>query len=188
MWATCNVGASRPEEFGNYYAWGEVMPKNIYNDTLYKWYNHIDNHLTKYCNSAHWYQSNGFVDHKTILDLSDDAACKNYGERWRMPTFDEWKELVQNCTFMRITINHIEGFKVTSKHNRNSIFLPAAGYIKGTEKINRNKVGYYWTRSFDLSDDYKYNSVRFELTNWEWSYQHFKRSYGLSIRPVYSPQ
>ena len=90
-WATCNVGASKPQDYGDYYAWGEVTPKETYNWSTYK-YGSAYNQLTKYCSSSS-YGKDGFTDSKTTLDLSDDAAYVNWGGKWRMPTKAQQDEL-----------------------------------------------------------------------------------------------
>ena len=93
-WATCNVGASSPEEYGDYFAWGEVEPKSIYDFSTYKYCNGSETTLTKYNYSS----SYGTVDNKTTLELSDDAARANWGGSWRMPTDAELTELREQCT------------------------------------------------------------------------------------------
>ena len=153
-WASCNVGAEKPEDFGNYYAWGEVVPKNYYWWYTYKYANGTswdDPKLTKYCNEVR-YGDNGFTDNKTTLDPEDDAAHVNWGGSWRMPTYAEWNELMDNCTWTWTKqngingINSIYGYRVASKTNSNSIFLPAAGSRGGP---GLSIVGYdggsYWS-------------------------------------------
>ncbi len=121
-WATCNVGATAPEAYGDYYAWGETAPKTIYNWSTYKWCNGSYDTQTKYCTSS----SYGTVDNKTVLDLADDAARANWGGAWRMPTDEEWTELRENCTWTWTNLNGKNGYEVKGA-NGNSIFLPAAG-------------------------------------------------------------
>ena len=126
-WATCNVGASKPEEYGDYFAWGETQPKNTYDWSTYKWCNGSYDTQTKYCTKS----SYGTVDNKTQLELSDDAARANWGGSWRMPTDAEMTELREQCTWTWTTQNGVYGYKVTSKksgYTNKSIFLPAAGY------------------------------------------------------------
>ncbi|MBO5849722.1 MAG: hypothetical protein J6Q47_00385, partial [Paludibacteraceae bacterium] len=94
-WATCNVGATRPEYFGNYYAWGETTPNTDYDWDNYKWCNGSSTTMTKYCTDSDY----GTVDNKTVLDKEDDAAAVNMGGSWRMPTLEEWTELIDNCTW-----------------------------------------------------------------------------------------
>ncbi len=123
-WATCNVGAESPEDYGDYFAWGEVEPKEYYYWSTYK-YGTDYNQLTKYCNNSS-YGKDGFTDNKTVLDPEDDAAHVNWGGAWRMPTTEEQQELINNCTWTWTTQNGVNGYKVTGP-NGNSIFLPAAG-------------------------------------------------------------
>ena len=115
-WASCNVGADKPEDYGNYYAWGEVLPKEDYSWITYKYANGDYNKLTKYCNDASD-GDNGFTDNKTTLDPEDDAAHVNWGGSWRMPTYAEWDELQSNCTWTWTTQNGINGYQVASKTN-----------------------------------------------------------------------
>ena len=119
-WATCNVGASKPEEYGDYFAWGETQPKTIYDWSTYKWCYGSKTTLTKYCTNSDY----GTIDNKTILNKLDDAAYVNRGGSWRMPTDAEWSELLEQCTWTWTTQNGNYAYKVTSKKNGNSIFLP----------------------------------------------------------------
>ena len=97
LWATCNVGADNPEDYGDYFAWGETQPKDTYNWSTYQYCNGSYNTLTKYCsNSSFGY--NGFTDDLTTLLPEDDAATANWGSHWRMPTEEEWQELYRNTT------------------------------------------------------------------------------------------
>ena len=176
-WATCNVGATKPEEYGNYYAWGETEPKTIYDWDTYKWCNGSDNTQTKYCTSSDY----GIVDDKTVLELADDAARANWGGQWRMPTDAEWTELRTNCTWTWTTKNSVNGYEVKGT-NGNSIFLPAAGYRRNVDLGDAGDDGYYWSSS--LYTDYPYNAwyVNFYSGNVRRSY--YYRSCGRSVRPV----
>ena len=146
-WATCNVGASSPEDYGGYYAWGEIEEKSNYDWSTYKWCNGSYNTQTKYCTSS----SYGTVDNKTVLDPQDDVAHVKWGGTWRMPTNAEQDELRTNCTWSWTTQNGVNGYKVTGP-NDNSIFLPAAGYRNGTEVSYRNS--YYWSSSLYRDNSY----------------------------------
>lgn len=147
-WAICNVGATSPEGYGDYFAWGETSPKSNYAWSTYKYYNGSSSKLTKYNTKS----DRGTVDNKTTLDLSDDAARTNWGGKWRMPTEAEQNELRNNCTWTWTTKNGIKGYKVTSKTNGNSIFLPAAGYRDGTSIYGGvGYTGYSWSSSLDES-------------------------------------
>ena len=123
LWATCNVGANAPEEYGDHFAWGETSPKEVYNWSTYQWCNGSMFTLTKYNTQS----SLGMVDNKTELDPEDDAASVNWGPSWRTPTTDQQKELIDKCSWARTTQNGVHGFRVTGP-NGNSLFLPAAGY------------------------------------------------------------
>ena len=178
-WATCNVGANSPEEYGDYFAWGEIEPKNNYYWSTYKWYNGSYDTMTKYCTSS----SYGTVDNKTTLNLSDDAANANWGGSWRMPTNAEQGELINAnyTTWTWTTQKGVKGYKVTSKTNGNSIFLPAAGYRYNSDLYDAGSYGRYWSSSLDAdSSNYAYdlyfNSGRVGSSS--------GRSYGLSVRPV----
>ena len=142
MWATMNVGANAPEEYGDYFAWGETEPKDYYDWDTYKWCNGSPNTMTKYCVSS----GNGIVDNKTVLDLEDDAAHVNWGGTWRMPTIDEMKELVEKCSWKGTIQNGANGYKVTGPSG-NSIFLPAAG-CREIDYFNYvGSHGSYWSSS-----------------------------------------
>ena len=141
LWANMNVGASRPEEYGDYYAWGETSPKEVYDWNTYKWCNGSETTMTKYCTVS----SYGTVDNKTELELADDAARANWGGQWVMPTYDEIVELVNNTTSEWTTVNGINGRRFTSKTNGNSIFLPAAGWRDGSSLITQAQYGLYWS-------------------------------------------
>ena len=138
-WADRNVGASKPEEYGDYFAWGETEPKSTYSWSTYKWCNGSETTLTKYNTNS----SYGTVDNKTILDLSDDAARANWGGSWRMPTDAELTELREQCTWTWTTQNGVNGYKVTSKSNGNSIFLLAAGFRHNSGLYSAGSYGYY---------------------------------------------
>ena len=177
-WATCNIGADSPEDYGDYFAWGETKPKLTYNWSTYKWCRGDYNNLTKYCTDSDY----GTVDNKKQLDLSDDAARANWGGSWRMPTYDELTELRQKCSWTRITQNGVEGYKVTSKTNGNSIFLPAAGYLNYSGLGNAGSNGYYWSSSLFTGSPYYARCVNFYSS----SVDRFNndRYYGRSVRPV----
>ena len=176
-WATCNVGANSPEEYGGYYAWGETEEKSYYDWSTYKWCNGIRNTITKYCTSSDF----GTVDNKTVLDPEDDVAHVKWGGSWRMPTKAEQDELRNSCTWTWTTQNGVKGYRVTGP-NGNSIFLPAAGCRYGTDVYNRGYYGIYWSSSlYSLSSFYAYFLDFYEsLYDWGSGY----RYYGRSVRPV----
>ena len=176
-WANMNVGASVPEEYGGYYAWGETEEKDNYDWSTYKWCNGSNDTQTKYCTSS----SYGTVDNKTVLDPQDDVAHVKWGGTWRMPTLKEQAELLNNCTWTWTIQNGVKGYKVTGP-NGNSIFLPAAGYRYGTDFIRRGSQGYYWSSSHDGSCSSYACYLYFNSGNCYRSDD--SRFYGRSVRPV----
>ncbi len=173
-WATCNVGATTPEEYGNYFAWGETTPKTTYSWSTYKYCNGTYDSMTKY----------GTVDNKTTLELTDDAAHVNWGGSWRMPTRAEQYELINtnNCTWTWTTQNGVNGYKVTSKKNGNSIFLPAAGSLDSSYLDDAGGYGFYWSSSHntDYGNDAYY--LLFDSGDVDWDY--YDRYPGRSVRAV----
>ena len=180
-WATCNVGASTPIAYGDYFAWGETTPKETYNWSTYRYCNGDYNTLTKYCNNAE-YGNNGFTDNLTTLEASDDAATANWGSGWRMPTYAEMNELKNNCTVTWTTQNGVNGRLFTGP-NGNSIFLPAAGYRYDCELLNAGSDGYYWSSSLYTVDPFNAWLLYFGSGNY-YMYNYSYRYYGQSVRPV----
>ena len=178
-WATCNVGANAPEEYGYYFAWGEVEPKTTYDWSTYKYGTNWDQ-LTKYCNDS-YYGKDGFTDSKTVLDPEDDAATANWGGAWRMPTKAEQDELRNNCTWDWTTQNGVNGYKVTGP-NGNSIFLPAAGCMDFSVLYGAGSYGYYWSSSLNTDHPSYAYSVSFLSGRVAW-YSYY-RNFGQSVRPV----
>ena len=178
-WATCNVGATTPEGYGDYFAWGETTPKTTYDWSTYKYCNGTNDSMTKYC----IYSDYGTVDNKTTLELSDDAARVNWGGSWRMPTRAEQDELRNNCTWTWTTQNGVNGYEVTSKKNGNSIFLPAAGYRGSSILIFAGRFGFYWSSSLSTSiGNYAY-FLYFDSSGVYWNSSVY-RYHGQSVRPV----
>ena len=180
-WATCNVGANNPEDYGDYFAWGETTTKDTYNWSTYKWCNGSYSTLTKYCNNSS-YGNNGFTDNKTQLELSDDAARANWGGSWRMPTEAEWTELREQCTWTWTSQKGVKGYRVTSKTNENSIFLPAAGFRLDTSLSSAGSNGNYWSSSLYTVDPGGALYVGFGSGNVR-GYSS-SRDFGHSVRPV----
>ena len=183
-WATCNVGANNPEDYGDYFAWGETTTKDTYSWSTYKYCNGSPTTMTKYCNNSS-YGNNGFTDNKTQLELSDDAARVNWGGSWRMPTDAEWTELREQCTWTWTTQNGKNGYKVTSKksgYTNNSIFLPAAGcrYVSSLDGAGSN--GGFWSSSLSAVSPYDAWDVYFYSSYVDRGYDN--RYYGQSVRPV----
>lgn len=176
-WASCNVGAESPEDYGGYYAWGETEETTNYGWSTYKWCNGSYDSMTKYCTNS----SYGTVDNKKVLDPEDDAATANRGGDWRMPTLVEMKELINNCSWSWITQNGVNGYKVTGS-NGNSIFLPAAGSRYGTEVDNRGSYGYYWSGT--LRESYSYCACHLVFLSGNRGWGSSSRGLGFSVRPV----
>ena len=177
-WASCNVGATAPEEYGGYYAWGETEEKSDYGWDTYKYCNGSGNSMTKYC----IHSSYGTVDNITTLEPNDDVATVKWGGSWRMPTLSEQQELHNNCTWTWTTLNCVNWYRVTGPTG-NSIFLPAAGYRYGTEVIYQGSDGYYWSSSLYSSDSGSACSLGFGSHGYDW-YSGYGRFNGRTVRPV----
>jgi hypothetical protein len=182
LWATCNVGADNPDDYGDYFAWGETQPKDTYNWSTYQYCNGSYNTLTKYCsNSSFGY--NGFTDDLTTLLPEDDAATANWGSHWRMPTEEEWQELYRNTTNTWTTQNGVNGRLFTAS-NGNSLFLPAAGYRTDSSLYLAGSYGYYWSSSLDT--DYPSGAWLFGFLSGNYRMYNGGRYGGQSVRPVRS--
>ena len=182
-WATMNVGASRPEDYGSYFAWGETQPKNEYNCGTYKWCKGSDDTMTRYCIQSS-YGYNGFTDNLTELLPEDDAATVNWGGSWCMPTFTQIEELLDNCSCYWTTLNGVKGTLVTGP-NSNTIFLPAAGYRDGTTIRSTGSDCEYWSSSNDPEEDESgAYGISVDAYMCDWLY-FFSREFGRSVRPVY---
>lgn len=184
LWAYSNIGATNPEDYGNYYAWGETETKETYDWSTYRYCNGSESTLTKYCNNES-YGNEGYTDTLTTLEAEDDAATANWGTNWRMPTSTEMQELVDNCDTTWVTINGINGMLFTSRTNGNSIFLPAAGYRGGDSLSLDGSRGWYWSSSLDTDDPNYAWRLRFLSDYYLMDY--YYRHYGLSVRPVCVP-
>jgi uncharacterized protein (TIGR02145 family) len=184
LWATCNVGADTPEGYGDYFAWGETQPKDVYNWSNYQYCNvdGSDYQLTKYCNNSS-YGYNGFTDNLTTLQPGDDAATANWGSGARMPTRQEWEELENYCSSVWTTQNGVNGRRFTGP-NGNTLFLPAAGGRWGDELYYAGSDGYYWSSS--LSTDDPYGAWRFDFNSDSAGVNGYNRNIGRSVRAVRS--
>lgn len=145
LWATCNIGADNPEEYGDYFAWGETAPKEIYTCETYKWCNGSYETMTKYCTQSD-FGYNGFTDGKTELDPDDDAATANWGSSARMPSLEQIQELMESCTWQWTAMNGVYG-KLGTGPNGNTIFLPAASERHNDSFGTPGHNGYYWSRT-----------------------------------------
>lgn len=198
-WASCNLGATNPEDLGDYYAWGETTTKTEYRWTNYKYCNGTYTSMTKYSTVSE-FGDNGFVDGKIMLDAEDDAATAIKGIGWRMPTISEVSELYSNTTMTLTTINGIEGYKFQSKktgYTDSWIFIPAAGFYTGTTLVTQDSNAadykYYadcWAKNVSESSSYCAYRIHLEykaydgypLMSW---YSYDSRFVGRTIRPVY---
>lgn len=149
LWAICNIGANKPEDCGDYFAWGETQPKEVYDWKNYRYGNLVYDHfeLTKYCTDSS-YGLNGYVDNLVVLEPIDDAATANWGSEWRMPTKEEWKELYMKTTCTQAIQNGMSGWLFTAS-NGNSLFLPAAGFCIDDGPICTG-LGTYWSSSLHI--------------------------------------
>ena len=179
LWATCNVGADKPEDYGNYFAWGETAVKDYYSLSTYKWCNgDWDNLMLTRYNTDSYY---GTVDNRTILELADDAAHVNWGGDWRMPTREEMNELKNNCTWTWTTQGGNNGYRVTGS-NGSSIFLPAAGCYYNGGLYGAGFHGYYWSSSLYTGRPNGAYYLYFDSGDVDMDY--YGRYCGHSVRPV----
>ncbi|MCR4816337.1 MAG: hypothetical protein K5842_04045 [Bacteroidales bacterium] len=183
LWASCNVGASAPEEYGDYFAWGETTTKDNYTWSTYR-YCTVDGEgnmatLTKYNTPTNW--DWGTVDNLTTLESSDDVATVSMGDGARTPTYDEWNELLENTTAEWTTLNDVNGTKFIAP-NGNSIFLPAAGYHVDSELEYAGSYGLYWSSSLDAVYPHRARSFLFNMDDQRMGYDY--RYDGRSVRAV----
>lgn len=156
-WATCNVGAYKPEEYGDYYAWGETITKDYYDWIYYKFEAGdgfaSDLLFNKYVSLSNY--SNGVIDGKMVLDPEDDVAHIKWDGSWRMPTKAELEELCDSCTWNWTTLNGVNGYMVTGKkpgYEDHSIFLPAVGCIWYDRNGYEGKCAYYSSSSLSTEE------------------------------------
>lgn len=181
-WATCNLGASSPENSGNYYAWGETEMKDSCTVWNYRW-----------CEGYYWngrFTKYGSVDGKMVLEASDDAARVAWGGKWRTPTLEEFEELQSKCSWKWADSykgSGVCGYIITSKvpgYEGRSIFLPAAGDKLGTTVRSQGIRGFYMSATLIEGNDHGACYLLFEKGKNEWMYCY--RYYGQSVRPVLS--
>ena len=173
-WATCNVGANKPEDYGNYYAWGETRTKGSYSYDNYRWGIRNNYDYIKY----------GYADNLKTLEANDDAATTNWGHGWHMPTETELQELISNCTYQWTTQNDVKGMLFTGT-NDNSIFLPAAGDRFGSELKHAGTRCYYWSSSLCSAGPSYVWSLIFDSGNCRIGPE--VRNDGFTVRPVCQP-
>ena len=174
LWATCNVGASAPEGYGDYFAWGETSSKEVYSWNTYKWCNGGDNSITKY------YINDG----TTELDPSDDAATANWGSSARIPSMEQIHELANKCSWTWTQRNGVNG-RLGTGPNGNTIFLPATGYRWGESLLSAGSGGSYWTRTL-----FPYNNSNdaYDLGLSHLYCYNDRRSFGFAVRAVLDSQ
>lgn len=177
-WAKCNIGALREDLYGSYFAWGETKTKQVYSWNTYSLCDSSHTALTKYCSNRQ-YGKDGFTDGKTFLEAADDAATVLKGSAYRLPTYDDYLELKDNCSWKKESVNGHWGYRITGP-NGNSIFLPYAGYRSGQMRFNDGNDGYYWLGQTPADDD-AYLMLLDGVTIYVTQHQ---RAFGYSIRPV----
>lgn len=154
-WANMNVGATKISGYGTYFAWGETAPKDYYSWNTYAWSKGDSQFLTKYSTT----------DRRTQLAPVDDAAQANWGGKWRMPTVDEFEELITKCTWEWTTMNGVNGYKVSSKKTGNSIFLPITGCRFYGDTQFRGIKGIYWTSTLYTGNPNKAWCLEFNFSD-----------------------
>jgi uncharacterized protein (TIGR02145 family) len=179
MWAACNVGASAPEDCGDYFAWGEIQSKESYEWNTYL-YGTDYNKLIKYCNNA-FYGLDGYTDELTTLQPGDDVATARLGGGAHIPSQADWVELMDNTTYKWTSRNGVSGCRFTAS-NGNSIFLPAAGYRSYTVGHDMGSFGDYWSSTLSTGDPSHAYNIFFGVN--KLAVNDANRSYGFSVRPV----
>ncbi len=187
LWATCNIGADSPEQYGDYFAWGETQTKSYYAIDNYAHCNGDISSFTKYTQHPDKTYL-GTPDRKKTLEKTDDAATQLMGENWRVPQYDDFEELRIRCSCKCCKLNGTWGYLFTSTRNGNSIFFPLSGMRDPGDIMYSGERGYYWSNQLTtLTNDKTIEADVFDLlksstptTN---SYQ--SREIGLPIRPVY---
>ena len=184
LWATCNLGASSPEAYGDYYAWGEVEPKQEYTSLNHKWYKEgaPSQGYTKYNNE----------DGKLTLEDEDDAVIQKLGNGWRTPTLADFRELTNQklTTIKKTTLNGVAGYQITSKKNGKSIFIPFAGFKRDepqTREISADEEVAVCMTNLRRIDDMVYNAWTFAFQNDRIARYGKLRPDGISVRPVKGP-
>ena len=178
LWATRNVGAENPEDYGDYFAWGEVEPKDYYHGSTYVWNDSETNtiHLSKYCTK----ENNGIVDNKTVLDPEDDAARVNY-PNGQTPSMEQFNELKENCTWAWSELNGVVGLLVTGT-NGNTMFLPAAGYRLQSKAYSTGVQCNYWLNS--IVEAAPLNGYKMYATSSVFQFNSSSRQIGYTVRAV----
>lgn len=182
-WASCNVGAASPEEFGDYFAWGETSPKNGFEWSDYKYRVSGNQYSDVVFSKYNTRSDHGVVDDMVRLEADDDAAVRNWGGTWRMPTPKEWSELVDKCIWTWSEQGGRYGYVVTSKKNGRSIFLPAAGSWLGDTSSEMDESGLYWSSCLE-NDSHPTHAYSVNFSSLGIGRNSVARYSGLSVRPV----
>ena len=180
-WAACNLGATKPEEYGDLYAWGETKTKEKYDWTTYTLCEGSENSLTKYCVDSD-FGYNDLIDGMKVLEAEDDVATVKFGAPWHMPSPDDIQELIDNCNWEWTELNGVKGYKVTGT-NGNFIFLPAAGYNDGSKVEGKEDGGFFWSNSLSSDDSSHADNLKFSSTKAP-TIIHKGREIGISVRAV----
>ncbi|MCQ2135843.1 MAG: DUF1566 domain-containing protein [Bacteroidales bacterium] len=179
-WADINIGASDPDDYGDYFAWGETAPKASYNLSTYKYFDSFHPAYTKYVTKDTF----GKIDNKSVLESSDDAASALWGGSWRMPTRDEFKELISNCTWTWKTYDSVMGYEVRSNkagYTDRVIFLPTAG-LRGIDGVIYGSEGKYWSSTLETVNNT--GAYLLDFSSSSKTTASYYRLNGGSIRPV----
>ena len=200
-WASFNLGAAAPEEYGDYFAWGETEPKTEYSYGTYKWMAKGKSsweYITKYTipddyTRCLWYNNKQFIgDGKTLLDPDDDAATVALGSLWRIPTEAEWQELIDNCDFTPLVQDGVYSYEAKSRINGKTIVLPAAGYQYESDLSYTGERGFYWSSTlYAVTTVYRKTWSAGVVRLWQNGAPEIsedERFYGQSIRPVFGPR
>lgn len=171
LWAMCNVGASKPQDYGDYFAWGETQPKSSYE---------LSNYVYGYDSNFWDYKKYNDSDGNKILSSYDDVAYSNWGYSWRIPSAEQWQELIDECAWYWISYNGTKGYKVKSKISDNFIFLPAAGHRYSEGGLIKG-MGYYWSHN-RTENTSSAQILRFYDGLMEVDY--LPRFNGLTVRPI----
>ena len=190
-WASCNLGATSPEQPGEYYAWGETAPKEDYGTDTYKYLKRVTleggsivHRLTKYC-TVPADGLDGFTDGKTQLEPADDAATVRLGAPWRMPTEAEITELLEGCTWSKETINDTPCIRATSKANGKSIVICVTGWAEGKGYEERHTTAAFWASTLHTKDPLEGATyIEQGMETFEPTLGRGSRFIGIPIRPV----
>ena len=193
-WATMNIGASAPEDYGNYYAWGETETKETYNWSTYKYF--FDNNGDNVPYDDNWRVESGELKDIgcNIAGTQYDVAHMKWGDSWKIPTSAQMDELQNRkyCEWIWTFLNGVKGYIITSKLNGKSIFLPACGVFYSNEQQHMNTDGYYWLSTSETSNTFYADYLIFSSDSYETCHKselfqdYNGRDHGRAIRPVFT--